>query len=210
MGPESSQYQARHMSPRHPKFLCQSLMCNSPLGIHEPDCKHVFLGEFGARMLLSSGGLLGMILQSSSSSGSTFARHVSHVVSVRPFEQMRIPTARRKVARMEHPERVGVFSMVEVVCHTGSNQASTVEADGSISVLVSGPDPWPTISMRSMPRRLVNVPPKAGNKVRSEYWKWFRLVSSHWISFQDLLVRAARARRTLSWPNLYCTIGLQR
>ena len=164
-----------------------------------PDLYNCVVGEPSPLNRLSTAGSLRAMFKTSSATVSPLLHLICHIVGIRSLKQMLPVTAGRVVANMEYAEWVRIIPGCQGVRHPSSVKVAVRNANNSIAMFVSASHPWPALIRPAF----INAGPKARNVGWRERRKRFTLVSSHLISFQDLLVRAARARRTLSWPNLH-------
>ena len=126
------------------------------------------------------------------------------VVVVGPLKQVFSVAARWVVAVVTDLKFFRVFSVCEEIGYP-VRAYSPIEflfrkhLAQTIALSVERLFPWPTFVRDSD----IHFGPKAISLFLSKLREWYKLAFRHLISFTDLLLRAARARRTLSWPNLH-------
>ena len=195
----TAQYQRNGEWPR-PKIAGDCSLCVPGIP-HFSDLIDLFRGE--ARIPMFTPHELFMDCRQVCPRHVPFRGCIRHIILVCSRKQVLAVAARWVVAGMAGIQRPRIIAEEKE-----QGYSMRINTDGFIGGASDGQLPIATSGCPRFPRPAlirsanVHVFPKSGDVGWRQRWNWFRIVSSHLISFQDLLVRAASGDNH-PWPNLH-------
>lgn len=135
------------------KFFARRLTggaCHSDFG-------NFSIGNLSVSMAITSANLFGMLLHPMTA----FLRHVSRILFVSALPKVKRVTAKAIIASVADRKRVVGLFMSQEVCDAMSKHDYLSDAIDAVSMFAFASGPHPTISIRAIPRSLINLVPKS-------------------------------------------------